>query len=133
MPQKTQPIQAFKPAADASKMVAIGSGSYEEDPCVICHEDMNASFDIVTLECGHRYHSAVRFIILRCCEGIENRFLQIMMKALKGFAILFCPIKTPSGHGKLTLRLCSHDVTAAILVSQNNETAAILVYQTNPV
>jgi len=100
MPQKTQPIQAFKPAADASKMVAIGSGSYEEDPCVICHEDMNASFDIVTLECGHRYHSAVRFIILRCCEGIENRFLQIMMKALKGFAILLCPIKTPSGHGK---------------------------------
>ena len=26
----------------------------------------------------------------------------------------------------------SHDVTAAILVSQNNETAAILVSQTNP-
>ena len=27
---------------------------------------------------------------------------------------------------------CSHDVTAAILVSQNNETAAMLVSQTNP-
>ena len=27
----------------------------------------------------------------------------------------------------------SHDVTAAILVSQNNETAAMLVSQTNPV
>ena len=27
----------------------------------------------------------------------------------------------------------SHDVTAAILVSQNNEAAAMLVYQTNPV
>ena len=26
----------------------------------------------------------------------------------------------------------SHDVTAAILVSQNNETAAMLVSQTNP-
>ena len=26
----------------------------------------------------------------------------------------------------------SHDVTAAILVSQNNETAAMLVFQTNP-
>ena len=26
----------------------------------------------------------------------------------------------------------SYDVTAAILVSQNNETAAMLVYQTNP-
>ena len=27
----------------------------------------------------------------------------------------------------------SHDVTAAILVLQNNETAAMLVFQTNPV
>jgi len=31
-------------------------------------------------------------------------------------------------------RVFSHDVTAAILVSpQNNETVAVLVYQTNPV
>ena len=30
-------------------------------------------------------------------------------------------------------RVYSHDVTAAILVSQNNETAAMLVFQTNPV
>ena len=29
-------------------------------------------------------------------------------------------------------RVFSHDVTAAILVSQNNETAAVLVSQTNP-
>ena len=87
MTQKTQPIQGTRPAADASKMVAIGSGSYEEDPCVICHEDMNASFEIVTLECGHRYHSAVR-LFLRCCAGIENRFLKIIVRALEGFAIL---------------------------------------------
>ena len=60
IPQKFQPMQATKPATDATKMAAIGGGSYEEDPCVICHEDMNASFEIVTLECGHRYHSAVR-------------------------------------------------------------------------
>ena len=30
------------------------------------------------------------------------------------------------------VRVFSHDVTAAILVSQNNETAAMLVSQTNP-
>ena len=30
-------------------------------------------------------------------------------------------------------RVFSHDVTVAILVSQNNETAAMLVSQTNPV
>ena len=29
-------------------------------------------------------------------------------------------------------RMFSHDVTAAILVSENNETAAMLVSQTNP-
>ena len=34
---------------------------------------------------------------------------------------------------QLTYRVFSHDVTVAILVSQNNETAAMLVSQTNPV
>ena len=34
---------------------------------------------------------------------------------------------------KLHYRVFSHDVTAAILVSQNSETAAMLVSQTNPV
>ena len=43
------------------------------------------------------------------------------------FHILF------SHHFIDTYRLLSHDVTAAILVSQNNETAAMLVSQTNPV
>ena len=33
---------------------------------------------------------------------------------------------------KTLYRAISHDVTAAILVSQNNETAAMLVIQTNP-
>ena len=32
----------------------------------------------------------------------------------------------------LNNRVFSHDVTAAILVSENNETAAMLVYQTSP-
>ena len=56
LPQKTQAAQPVKPI--------VPGGSYEEDPCVICHEDMNASSDIVTLECAHRYHSPVRFIQL---------------------------------------------------------------------
>ena len=33
----------------------------------------------------------------------------------------------------IVYRVFSHDVTAAILVSQNNEMAAMLVSQTNPV
>ena len=38
-------------------------------------------------------------------------------------------------HAKLNknYRVFSHDVTAAIFVSQNNETAAMLVFQTSPV
>ena len=32
----------------------------------------------------------------------------------------------------VTYRVFSHDVTTAILVSENNETAAMLVSQTNP-
>ena len=35
--------------------------------------------------------------------------------------------------GRWPYRVFSHDVTAAILVSQNNKTAAMLVSQTNPV
>ena len=57
--QKTQQIQISKLALTEAAKMAIATGSYEEDPCVICHEDMNASIDIVTLECGHRYHSPV--------------------------------------------------------------------------
>ena len=33
---------------------------------------------------------------------------------------------------EMAYRVFSHDVTAAILVSQNNEMAAMLVSQTNP-
>ena len=36
-------------------------------------------------------------------------------------------------NSNFTRRVFSHDVTAAILVSENNETAAMLVSQTNPV
>ena len=36
-------------------------------------------------------------------------------------------------HSGAKYRVFSHDVTAAILVSQNNETAAMLVSQTSPV
>ena len=37
------------------------------------------------------------------------------------------------GGGGGAYRAFSHDVTAAILVFQNNETTAMLVYQTSPV
>lgn len=37
-------------------------GGRDEDMCVICHEDMIVTSSVVTLECGHRYHSHVRFV-----------------------------------------------------------------------
>ena len=41
--------------------------------------------------------------------------------------------RLPEHHNSCSLyRVFSHDVTAAILGSQNNETAVILVSQTNP-
>ena len=40
--------------------------------------------------------------------------------------------KRSRGEEKLANGVFSHDVTAAILVSQNNETAAMLVSQTSP-
>lgn len=67
MPQGIQPAQAAQsamPGAPEMLKMIPGSLGYEEDPCVICHEDMNASNDIVTLECGHRYHSPVRITLL---------------------------------------------------------------------
>ncbi|XP_031569319.1 E3 ubiquitin-protein ligase DZIP3-like [Actinia tenebrosa] len=30
----------------------------DDDPCVICHDDMKSPIDTVTLECGHKYHNA---------------------------------------------------------------------------
>ena len=45
---------------------------------------------------------------------------------------IYCTL-TEYNLNKRSYRVFSHDVTAAILVSQNNETAAMLVSQTGPV
>ena len=66
MPQVPQPAPGHsvqpmaKPIAPEVSKTSVVGGRNEDDPCVICHEDMNATNNIVTLECGHRYHSAVR-------------------------------------------------------------------------
>ena len=50
---------------------------------------------------------------------------------------LYCIMKFFTKNREIVIhminRVFSHDVTAAILVSQNNETAAMLVSQTSPV
>ena len=67
MPQVTQPSpilvppSKIKPTAQEVSEIPTAGGS-EEDMCVICHEDMNLTSIVVTLECGHRYHSHVRFV-----------------------------------------------------------------------
>ena len=49
------------------------------------------------------------------------------------FEMLFIRELNPELNTQEDYRAYSHDVTAAILVSQNNETAAMLVCQTNSV
>ena len=51
----------------------------------------------------------------------------------KGFAVSLVLKVRGFGTRKVPNRVFSHDVTAAILVSQNNETAVMLVFQTSPV
>ncbi|XP_067046074.1 E3 ubiquitin-protein ligase TTC3-like isoform X3 [Acropora muricata] len=62
MPQVTQPSPILVPPSKIKPTVQEVSdiptnGGSEEDMCVICHEDMNLTSIVVTLECGHRYHS----------------------------------------------------------------------------
>ena len=57
-------------------------------------------------------------------SGYANLYYNFTNLAFVTSSLLFC-IEA--------YRVFSHDVKAAILVSQNNETAAMLVFQTNPV
>ena len=61
---------------------------------------------------------------------IENRFLYIECKerSIDGTSALMFVLSIQECYG-----VFSHDVTTAIMVSQNNETAAMLVFQTSPV
>jgi hypothetical protein len=50
----------------------------EDDPCVICHDDMKSPIDTVTLECGHKYHNSVSLILeefkCRAFSSANGRF-----------------------------------------------------------
>ena len=63
---------------------------------------------------------------LRGFMGLSRVFPNIYKSSL-AFRVLFDVAETMRSY-----RVFSHDVTAAILVSQNNETAAMMVPQTNP-
>ena len=52
-PAKTQPISPWGAAKEGAEF-----DEEEEDPCVICHEEMLLT-DTVTLHCGHRFHPEV--------------------------------------------------------------------------
>ena len=66
----------------------------------------------------------------------ENRdllTLKLNYAALNCLQTTLCLTLPGTALVAFTYRAFSHDVTASILVSQNNETAAILVFQTSPV
>ena len=62
-------------------------------------------------------------MLLRKLRGRKLFARPVIMKDFHELVNAFC---------SFCYRVFSHDVTAAILVSQNNETAAMLVSQTNP-
>ena len=55
--QKWEPAKPPPKSAWASKKAEKIDFEEEEDPCVICHEEMNKN--IVTLRCGHKFHPYV--------------------------------------------------------------------------
>ena len=60
------------------------------------------------------------------CRRIKISFISIP-------SYLYPRFKTEAlSNSEMAYRVFSHDVTVAILVSQNSETAAMLVSQTNP-
>ena len=69
-------------------------------------------------------------------HGGASRFIQKPTLGLKKCEQMPHPKRQSNNYGNtlnwLSYRVFSHDVTSAILVSQNNETAAMLVSQTNP-
>ncbi|KXJ25685.1 E3 ubiquitin-protein ligase TTC3 [Exaiptasia diaphana] len=64
-PQPTPPVvsngavsvpPAQMTSTDLSSSQSSLTFSEDDDPCVICHDDMKSPLDTVTLECGHKYH-----------------------------------------------------------------------------
>ena len=74
------------------------------------------------------FYAFVKFYFSHCTPRV--RILFVEKRRSKFFAFRKA---MQSGKFSLSYRVFSHDVTAAILVSQNNETAAMLVSQTSPV
>ena len=63
----------------------------------------------------------------------EKHFDAFSLVVIRGHSCVLLDTIVSRGLLPDTYRVFSHDVTAAILVSQNNETAAMLVSQTGPV
>ena len=70
---------------------------------------------------------AIYFNLFLSCPIFRKKLLETNLK--KKLSILL----KEKTNKQIDNRVFSHDVTAAILVSQNNETAAMLVSQTSPV
>ena len=49
-------VPASAPVPTSSNM------TYEDDPCVICHDEMTISTRNVSLDCGHTFHHDVSII-----------------------------------------------------------------------
>ena len=96
-----------------------------------CSDQHDNSFLPLLREIIYKFVSPPTVENVQPIKGSTRKFLPFKIGFGDGFA--FTPACSGQGRASPFYRLFSHDVTSAILVSQNNETAAMLVSQTNPV
>ena len=68
--QANTPTKASKPVGRVD----------EEDPCVICHEDMNSCEGVTRLECGHKYHTEVSPLLLQYSYRTPLKLQRFMLR-----------------------------------------------------
>jgi hypothetical protein len=56
------PIQASTPVPATAPVPTSSNVTYEDDPCVICHDEMTKATKNVSLDCGHTFHHDVSMI-----------------------------------------------------------------------
>ena len=63
----SNPSESLSEASKSSHATAQSSSSssqliYEDEPCVICHDEMSNATRNVSLDCGHKFHHEVSFM-----------------------------------------------------------------------
>ncbi len=58
----TAHVPASAPVPASTTVPSSSNVTYEDDPCVICHDEMTRTTKNVSLDCGHTFHHDVSII-----------------------------------------------------------------------